>query len=885
MDGTSCERTDMSRSLFQLPLAEIAAVLGIFFGAWLIHNTFQPTADAPNLLLLVVGALDILLCFGLLAYLLRGRLRDEQALPGSWIVLGIVVVAGLLGWIGALLYDADRVLNKQLRHGEYLKQVASLESSLHHLNAVLPAEDFTVDAAAWKNNRDAYAVHAGQLHAALRTDSTWDKELTSVDAEVQQMEKLFVQLTAPNDVKTRLKWRADFAHARERAVVLAEKLRDDIGQAERGLAATHRTRWHGIGAAALIGVFLLLGCLLFWLIFDHELRRSVKAQLRLADSEARFRWVIENQSDPIAVLDAGGFIHYVNPAWQSAFGFQPGDLENQNLLDLIHPQDRAKVQATLQKTNAHPVIVCRMSADYGIWHDVEVECQSRDESNTMVVRVRDLRESSDVPIHPQADLLHDEKLKAQETRLAELEKENAELRERESKTRSELEHQQWLAGSHADTSADGLLILSARGEPVWWNAAFVRMWKLSNDTMTGHTWQTIAAHMESQVQSGWREFQRAVGQASPHAESAWEMDLEGGRSYAVQARAASHPLAGSVVQVQFSDVTRHKNLESQLSVHREQNRELEKRLSEHGDQKQSHEAAVCESEKRIKQLEKQLRERDRHIEELETAAREQQDRLHQLHESHAGHETDLHAAQEAMRRLASGVANDLNHVLSVVLGNTEVLRDNLPRDHVAQNYLEDIHQATGKGTELSQRLVAFSRNHLLQLVPTDINEQLASLEPRLRVALGHVQLQWQRGVGDLWAKTDSHPFEQAVLHLANHARAHMPTKGTLTIRTQRVQLSPNDLPHADMRPGAYIQIRLGDTGAGIDEETLPHVFEPYHPVIDGHKGDLTLATAHGIVRQTGGAIEVASEEGVGTEWTILLPETSERQQSQTLRVA
>src|SRR5438128_2687060 len=140
----------MTRSLFRLPLAEICAVVGVVFGVWLIHNTFQPAADTPNYVLLSIGALDILLCFGMLGHLLRGRLRAEEALPKSWIVAGTLLIACFLGWIAALFLDSDRLLVLQQHHGEYVQQLTKLEDTLHHFSAVLPAQDFTVDANAWK---------------------------------------------------------------------------------------------------------------------------------------------------------------------------------------------------------------------------------------------------------------------------------------------------------------------------------------------------------------------------------------------------------------------------------------------------------------------------------------------------------------------------------------------------------------------------------------------------------------------------------------------------------------------------------------------------------------------------------------------------------------
>jgi PAS domain S-box-containing protein len=878
-------------SLLRLPLAELAAVLGIVFGAWLIHNTFQPTADTPNYVLLIIGALDILLCFGLLGYMLRARLREGEPLPRSWIVSGAVLIAAFLGWVSALFLDADRLMRDQERHQEYLKQVAVLEDSLHHFAEVLPAENFAVDANVWQMNHDHYARVHDQLRTSLRSNSIWDKDLTRVDDEVQQMNKLFTLLLAPAGIEVRLKWRADFAHARERAVVQVENLHSDIAKAESDLGATHRARWHAVGASALTGVFLLLGCLLFWLLFDRELRRSWKAQSRLAGDEARFRWLVENQSEPIAVLDRSGAILYVNPIWKTAFGYQLDDLRGANLLDFIHAEDRPRAQAALAANDVQHAVPCRLSADYGVLHDVEMQCQPHGDAETSVVRFRDVRETPDVPMHPQPELLMEEKHRAAETRVAELEQENADLRARESSTRGQLEHHQWLLGSHSDANSEGVLILSARGEVLSWNTAFARLWKLSSDTMSGHIWPTIAAHMESQVTSGWDDFQKAAAHDGPHADSCWEMTLEGDRTLEVYSQtmpASPRPTgeglgmrAGdAAVQFHFRDVTRHKDLGTQVRDHQEQARTWKKRAGEHEEQRKSNEASLREHEKRLKHLEKQLREHQQQREELDATLRDHQDRLHQMHDAHESHDAELKSSKEATRRLASGVANDFNNVLSVVLGNTEVLRDNLPKDHVAQNYLDEIHQAASRGTELSQRLTAFSRSHLLQMVPVELNQQLAALESKIRVALGHVQLQWERAGQELWVKTDPHPLEQALLHLVSHARQHMPDGGTLTIHTERVQLARGDLSHADMQPGAYIEVRLHDTSDGIDDEKLPHVFEPYHSVKDGVKGDLSLATAYGILRQSGGCIDVASQKGKGTDWTILLPETSERPQAQ-----
>jgi PAS domain S-box-containing protein len=685
-----------------------------------------------------------------------------------------------------------------------------------------------------------------------------------VEDEVHEMQKLVKFVFTETGLEQRQKWRNDFDKTHRQALAHVKSLREEITQAERELAVTYRARWHAVGASALTAVVLVLGCLLFWVLFDRELRRSWKARARLAGNEARFRSLVEGQAEPIAVLDTAGTMLYVNPAWQTAFGYRLDELQDGNLFELIHEADRPRVLVALRSEGVQRGIPCRLRADYGVWHDVELHCQPHDES---VVRIRDVRETPDVPL-PQPELLNEVKLKETEARLAEVEKDRDTLRELEAKARGDLEHHRWLLDSHRDANSDGALILSAQGDALSWNPAFVRLWKLSNETMAGHTWQTVAAHMESQVHDGWDDFQKAATPGSAHADSCWEMTLEGERTLEVYAQA----LPGGATQFQFRDVTNHKVLETQLREHRDQ-------LSAHEGQKQSYESSLREQEKRLKQLEKQQRERDQYKEEMETTLRDHQDRLHQMHDTHEAQGATLKSAKDAMRRLAGGLANDVNSVLSVVIGNTEVLRDNLPPDHVAQNYLEDILQAAGRGTELTQRLLALSRKQLLQPAPVEIHAQLASLEPKLRVALGHVQLQWQRGSDELWAKTDPHPLEQAILHLATHAKARMPNSGSLTIRTQRVQLAKNELTRADMKPGNYVRIQLTDTGAAMDDESLAHVFEPYHSVIQGQKGDLALATAYGIVRQAGGCIEASSDDGKGTTWTILLPETNERPQA------
>src|SRR5205085_615816 len=112
---------DMTRLFSRYFLAEGLAVLGICFGAWLLHQAFQPTSDTPLTSLVLIGGFDIFICFCTLGYLLRLRLQDGQRLPKGWIVLSVILIAALLGWVSALLMDADR-LRAELRFRQHAEQ-------------------------------------------------------------------------------------------------------------------------------------------------------------------------------------------------------------------------------------------------------------------------------------------------------------------------------------------------------------------------------------------------------------------------------------------------------------------------------------------------------------------------------------------------------------------------------------------------------------------------------------------------------------------------------------------------------------------------------------------------------------------------------------------
>jgi two-component system cell cycle sensor histidine kinase/response regulator CckA len=216
---------------------------------------------------------------------------------------------------------------------------------------------------------------------------------------------------------------------------------------------------------------------------------------------------------------------------------------------------------------------------------------------------------------------------------------------------------------------------------------------------------------------------------------------------------------------------------------------------------------------------------------------------------------------EAVGQLAGGVAHDFNNLLTVIGGYGEIARRRIGAGPGAAE-LAEVERATGRATQLTQQLLAFSRQQVLDPVVLDLNEVASSLVPMLRRLIGEdveIAVLAESGLPPVVA--DRAQIEQVIVNLAVNARDAMPTGGTLTIETRAATL---DEP--------YVCLTVTDTGVGMDAETLEHVFEPFFTTKEVGRGTgLGLATVHGIVTQSGGQIHVYSEPGLGTSLKIYLP--------------
>lgn len=236
-------------------------------------------------------------------------------------------------------------------------------------------------------------------------------------------------------------------------------------------------------------------------------------------------------------------------------------------------------------------------------------------------------------------------------------------------------------------------------------------------------------------------------------------------------------------------------------------------------------------------------------------------------------EEQLRNAQqmEAVGRLAGGIAHDFNNILSIIMGHGELLL--AMADERARNGLEQIKRAAERAALLTQQLLAFSRKQVLQPKVLDLNEAVADVQKMLSRVIGEdIELVASLHPSLASVKADPGQMEQVLMNLAINARDAMPQGGRLTMETSNVELTTQQARDLDLSPGPYVLLRVLDTGHGMEVETLSHIFEPFFTTKAMGKGTgLGLATVYGIVKQSGGGIQVESSAGHGADFAIYLP--------------
>jgi PAS domain S-box-containing protein len=229
---------------------------------------------------------------------------------------------------------------------------------------------------------------------------------------------------------------------------------------------------------------------------------------------------------------------------------------------------------------------------------------------------------------------------------------------------------------------------------------------------------------------------------------------------------------------------------------------------------------------------------------------------------------------QALDRLAGGIAHDFNNLLMAIGGNAELAGLQLDPSHPARSGILEIRRAAERASDLTTKLLAFSRKQAIQMQRLDLNVAVSELGAMLaRLISEDIAIEIRLTREPAWVDADPGLVDHVLLNLAINARDAMRGGGRLTLATSIVDFDDKAIArHPDARPGSFVCVRVTDTGTGIDPQHLPSIFEPFFTTKEAGKGTgLGLATTYGVARQHDGWIEVESELGLGATFRVFFP--------------
>ena len=233
---------------------------------------------------------------------------------------------------------------------------------------------------------------------------------------------------------------------------------------------------------------------------------------------------------------------------------------------------------------------------------------------------------------------------------------------------------------------------------------------------------------------------------------------------------------------------------------------------------------------------------------------------------------------ESVGRLAGGAAHDFNNLLTAIMGNTDMMLLSTPSEDPLHSGLQEIREAADRAAILTRQLLAFSRKQTLQPKILNLDQIISNMDMMLRRIIGEdVNLVTIPHEG-LWnVKADPNQVETVIINLAVNARDALPNGGKLTIETANIILDDiYSRRHPETLPGSYSMLTISDDGEGIPAGVIDHIFDPFFTTKEAGKGTgLGLSTVYGIIKQSGGNINVSSEFGKGSVFKIHLPATEE----------
>ncbi|MBN9063311.1 MAG: PAS domain S-box protein [Rhizobiales bacterium] len=238
-------------------------------------------------------------------------------------------------------------------------------------------------------------------------------------------------------------------------------------------------------------------------------------------------------------------------------------------------------------------------------------------------------------------------------------------------------------------------------------------------------------------------------------------------------------------------------------------------------------------------------------------------------------EEELRQSQkmEAVGQLTGGIAHDFNNLLTVISGNLEMLENRI-KDRDQITLLREAQDAANDGAKLTAQLLAFGRRHPLNPKPVDIGRLVSDFSALLKRTLGErIQLRTVLTGAPHEALVDASQLQNAILNLALNARDAMPRGGALTVEVSRAQLDADyALMYPEARTGDYVLIAISDTGEGMSADVKQRAFEPFFTTkAVGVGSGLGLSMVYGFVKQSGGHVQLSSEQSRGTSVALFLP--------------
>jgi two-component system, cell cycle sensor histidine kinase and response regulator CckA len=239
------------------------------------------------------------------------------------------------------------------------------------------------------------------------------------------------------------------------------------------------------------------------------------------------------------------------------------------------------------------------------------------------------------------------------------------------------------------------------------------------------------------------------------------------------------------------------------------------------------------------------------------------------------HQLALTERTQAIGQLAGGIAHDFNNLLTGIIGHAALLLEEPSLSAVAKEDLAQIQRSAERAASLTRQLLAFSRRQVLAPRVLDLNQLAAGSLSTLRRLVGPpIQIVWMPAPHLDAVVADPNQIEQVLNQLCANARDAMPKGGTIELSTRQEAADAAGGPTRTSMPraGAYVVLQVRDSGQGMDAETLERIFEPFFSTKGASEGaGLGLASVYGIIKQSGGHIDVASEPGRGTTFTIYFP--------------